>query len=109
MVYEPGAKTAHLHPTDFERFSRRQEKAGESAVVFFRLHPELGGFLGLSPEGPPALPDGPRHKLRLGMVRALQNLPVRIPRLWDETLRHYYIRGLWRGWKRMGGASHEES
>ena len=51
MVYEPAARTAHLHPTDFARFSGRQERAGESAVVFFRLHPELGGFLGLSADG----------------------------------------------------------
>ncbi len=109
MVYEPAARTAHLHPTDFARFCRRQEKAGESAVVFFRLHPELGPFLGLSPAGPPPLPDGRRQRLRETMVQALQNLPVRTPRLWDETLRHYYIRGLWRGWERMGGVAHEEN
>jgi hypothetical protein len=109
MVYEPRAETAHLHPTDFARFCRRQEKAGESAVVFFRLHPELGGFLGLSPQGPPPLPDGRRQRWREAMVRALQNLPVRTPRLWEETLRHYYIRGLRRGWQRMGGVPHEEN
>jgi glycosyltransferase involved in cell wall biosynthesis len=109
MVYEPRARAAHLHPTDFERFSRRQQKAGESAVVFYRLHPELGGFLGLSPDGPPPLPDPARQRLRERMVRALQNLPVRTPRLWEDTLRHHYIRGLWRGWQRLGGAPPEES
>jgi glycosyltransferase involved in cell wall biosynthesis len=109
MVYEPRARVAHLHPTDFSRFCRRQEKAGESAVVFFRLHPELGGFLGLSPAGPPPLPAAGRQRLREGLVRALQNLPVRTPRLWEETLRHHYIRGLLRGWERMGRAPHEES
>jgi hypothetical protein len=109
MVYEPAAKTAHLHPTDFARFCRRQEKAGESAVVFYRLHPELGGFLGLSPAGPPPLPNGWQQRLREAVVRALQNLPVRTPRLWENTLRHHYIRGLRRGWERMGGAPHEES
>jgi glycosyltransferase involved in cell wall biosynthesis len=109
MVYEPRARAAHLHPTDFARFSRRQEKAGESAVVFYRLHPELGSFLGLSPGGPPPLPAAGPQRLREGMVRALQNLPVRTPRLWEETLRHHYIRGLWRGWQRPGGAPPEES
>jgi GT2 family glycosyltransferase len=103
MIYEPAARTAHLHPTDFLRFSRRQEKAGESAVVFYRLHPELGPFLGLSEHGPPPLPPPGPQRLRELLVRALQNLPVRTPRLWDETLRHYYIRGLRRGWERMGG------
>lgn len=109
MVYEAQARAAHLHPTDFSRFSRRQQKAGESAVVFYRLHPELGSFLGLSPAGPPPLRGAGRQRLREGMVRALQNLPVRTPRLWEETLRHHYIRGLWRGWQRLGGAPPEES
>ncbi len=109
MVYEPRARAAHLHPTDFARFCRRQQKAGESAVVFYRLHPELGGFLGLSPTGPPPLPPARRQRWREGVVRALQNLPVRTPRLWEETLRHHYIQGLWRGWNRMGGGPHEET
>lgn len=100
IVYEPGARVDHLHPTDFDRFTRRQEKAGESAVVFWRLHPELGPFLGLSPQGPPALPSRPRQALREALVRALQKLPVETPGLWNEALRHYYIRGLWRGWHR---------
>ncbi|HEV8632186.1 MAG TPA: glycosyltransferase [Thermoanaerobaculia bacterium] len=101
MVYESAARVAHLHPTDFARFSRRQEKAGESAVVFFRLHPELGAFLGLSAAGPPPLPNGRRRRLQDTLVRALQNLPVHTPKLWEDTLRDHYIRGLWRGWERM--------
>jgi glycosyltransferase involved in cell wall biosynthesis len=100
MVYEPRARVAHLHPTDFARFTRRQQKAGEAAVVFFRLHPELGPFLGLSAQGPPPLPPGGPQRLREAVVRALQNLPLQTPRLWEETLRHHYIRGLWRGWRR---------
>ena len=49
----------HDHPTDFARFAERQEKAGYSAVVFYRRHPELGPFLGLAPAGPPPLPPAP--------------------------------------------------
>src|SRR4029079_15106005 len=94
IVYEPAARVAHLHPTDFARFCRRQEKAGESAVVFWRLHPELGGFLGIGPGGPPAVPDGLAHRTREAVVRALQKFLVHTPRLWEDTLRHYYIRGL---------------
>ena len=101
IVYEPRARVSHLHPTDFARFTRRQEKAGESAVVFWRLHPELGPFLGLSPEGPPPLPPAVPQRLREALVRALQNLPLETPRLWNEALRHHYIRGLWRGWERQ--------
>jgi glycosyltransferase involved in cell wall biosynthesis len=99
MVYERAARVAHLHPTDFLRFTRRQQRAGESAVVFWRLHPELGPFLGLSTEGPPPLPPSGPQRVREAVVRALQNLPFETPRLWEDALRHHYIRGLWRGWQ----------
>ena len=56
LVYEPAATVAHDHPTDIARFATRQEKAGYCAVVFYRLHPELGAFLGVGPDGPPPLP-----------------------------------------------------
>jgi glycosyltransferase involved in cell wall biosynthesis len=97
LVYEPHARTFHNHPTDLARFMARQEKAGYSAVVFHRLHPELGGFLGLGPGGPPPLPDPFRQRLRERMARLLQKTPLRTPRLWDAVLRDHYIRGLWRG------------
>ncbi|MEO8504741.1 MAG: glycosyltransferase family 2 protein [Acidobacteriota bacterium] len=99
MVYEPRAVVQHFHPTDLERFASRQEKAGYSAVQFYRLHPELGGFLGLGPKGPPPIPSLRRQGRREKLVRALQNWPVSLPRLWEETLRFHYIRGLHRGWR----------
>lgn len=99
MVYAEEARVAHDHPTSFARFTLRQEKAGYCAVVFYLLHPELGGFLGLSPQGPPALPPRVPQLLREGMVRSLQKLPVNCPRLWEAALRYHYIRGLHRGWR----------
>ena len=101
LVYEPGARVAHDHPTSFGRFARRQEKAGYSAVVFHRLHPELGPFLGLSPAGPPPMPSRRRQLLREGLVRALQFFPVEVPATWEETLRYHYIAGLHRGWQEL--------
>jgi glycosyltransferase involved in cell wall biosynthesis len=110
MVYEPAARVAHHHPTDFDRFTVRQERAGESAVVFYRLHPELGPFLGLSPQGPPPLLEEAPQRRRESMVRALQNWPVRLPKTWQEALRHYYIRGLWKGWeKHLSGPAPKET
>lgn len=105
LVYVSDAVTAHDHPTTLQRFAARQEKAGYSAVVFHRLHPELGGFLGLGPDGPPPLPLPLRHRFREAVVRALQFLPVKLPRWWEETLRFHYIRGLHRGWadRQAGG------
>jgi glycosyltransferase involved in cell wall biosynthesis len=98
LVYEPAAVVEHDHPTDFARFVDRQEKAGYSAVVFYRLHPELGPFLGLGPEGPPPLPGAWRQRARELLVRSLQDLPVKLPKTWDEALRYHYIRGLQRAW-----------
>ena len=113
LAYEPAARTAHDHPTDLARFAARQEKAGYSAVVFERLHPELGGFLGIGPGGPPPLPDAERQRRRETVVHALQKSPViqeiaarlfprRLPRLWEDVLRYHYIRGLHRGWAERG-------
>lgn len=98
LAYAADATVLHDHPTDLARFAERQERAGYSAVVFHRLHPELGGFLGLGPGGPPPLPSRRKQRLREGLARVLQKLPVETPRLWDAILRFHYIRGLQRGW-----------
>lgn len=103
LVYEPRARVEHDHPTDLDRFCSRQEKAGYSAVVFHRLHPELGAFLGVGPDGPPPVPPGDRQRRRKALARALQKLPVRTPRLWEDVLRFHYVVGLDRGWRDGAG------
>ncbi|HEX2253200.1 MAG TPA: glycosyltransferase [Thermoanaerobaculia bacterium] len=105
LVYEPRAVAWHDHPTSFERFAARQEKAGYSAVVFHRLHPELGPFLGLGPDGPPPLPPEEPQRRREAWVRRLERWPVRLPSLWEETLRFHYVRGLHRGWRELPAAA----
>jgi cellulose synthase/poly-beta-1,6-N-acetylglucosamine synthase-like glycosyltransferase len=109
LVYEPSATVAHDHPTDFVRFSSRQEKAGYCAVVFYRLHPELGPFLGVGPDGPPPLPPEGRQRWLERLVHALQMGPVGIPKLWEEVLRYHYIRGLHRAWSELGAAHEKEN
>ncbi len=106
LIYEPGAVALHDHPTDLERFMARQEKAGYSAVVFYRLHPELGPFLGLDADGPPPLPPERRRRRLERLARALHNLPLirlRTPRLWETVLRFHYIAGLQRAWREGAG------
>jgi len=98
LLYEARAEVFHDHPTDLGRFMVRQEKAGYSAVVFFGLHPELGGFLGLGPDGPPPLLSAWKQRVRELLARSMQNLPVQLTTLWEELLRGYYIQGLHRGW-----------
>lgn len=113
LAYEPAATTAHDHPTDFARFAARQERAGYSAVVFERLHPELGSFVGMGPGGPPPLPPADRQRRREAVVHTLQKYPLiqelaarlfrhGLPRLWEDVLRFHYIRGLHRGWAERG-------
>jgi len=108
MVYEKTATVAHDHPTDIVRFAARQERAGYCAVVFYRLHPELGPFLGLGPQGPPPVPAEGPQKRRERLVRALQNLPVRVPKLWEDVLRYHYIQGLHRAWNGDGAGMPKE-
>jgi cellulose synthase/poly-beta-1,6-N-acetylglucosamine synthase-like glycosyltransferase len=104
LLYAPEAQVQHDHPTHLRRFCERQEKAGYCAVVFYHRHPELAGFLGLGPQGPPPLPSAYRQKVRELLARGLQQLPVSCPRLWEETLRYHYIAGLHRGWREGAGA-----
>jgi glycosyltransferase involved in cell wall biosynthesis len=104
LCYEPAAEVRHDHPTDLERFCRRQEKAGYCAVVFYRRHPELGAMLGLSSAGPPP-PLGWTWRIGRVMARALQRLPVVTPGLWDEVLRGHYILGLRRAWAERAGVT----
>jgi hypothetical protein len=91
------------------RFESRQEKAGYCAVVFYRLHPELGPFLGIGPEGPPPLPPAARQKWLEWLVHALQLGPVSLPKFWDEVLRYHYIRGLHRAWAELGAELEKEN
>ncbi len=99
MIYEARATVSHDHPTTLRRFCERQEKVGYSGVVFFKLHPELAPFVGLGPEGPPPLPGRRRQKTLEALAGILQFTPLRTPKLWEDVLRFYYIRGLHRGWR----------
>lgn len=103
IVFEKRAHLLHDHATSLRAFCRRQERAGASAVVFYRRHPELGGWLGLGAGGPPARPRLGGHLLRTLTARALEHLPARVPRVWRDVLRYHYVRGLERGWSSVFG------
>ncbi|MEM8995378.1 MAG: hypothetical protein AAGF23_11365, partial [Acidobacteriota bacterium] len=100
LLYRSAARVLHDHPTDLRRFMGRQEKAGYSAVVFHQRHPELGGFLGIGPDGPPPMPPAGRQRFRERVARVMHTIsvPLTTARLWEDILRFYYIAGLHRGW-----------
>ncbi len=108
LTYESRAVVAHDHPTDLARFAVRQEKAGYCGVVFYSLHPELGSFLGVGPDGPPPVPSPIRQRWLERLVRALQNWPVSLPKVWEEVLRFHYIMGLHRAWRHSVGSAQGE-
>lgn len=125
LIYACEATVAHDHPTNLQRFSDRQEKAGFCGVVFFRKHPELGGFLGLGPEGPPPIPESKRFSKVWWLVQILQGIlesrwwrwapfgwshtvPKSFSQLWEEALRYHYIQGLHRGWRDEGMTSRSD-
>lgn len=113
LLYRPNARVAHDHPTGLRRFAKRQYRAGYSAVVFFRRHEQLGPFLGFHDGEPPpvgSIRDRAGHWLQERLARTLQGLPVRLPRLWENTMRYHYLEGLRNGWSDgvgldRGGAS----
>jgi glycosyltransferase involved in cell wall biosynthesis len=101
IVYRPDAVTRHHHDITFASFRSRQEKAGESAAIFYAKHPELGDFLAV----PQALglKDGPGAGDRLLAAWAALGERWEIPgsrRAIDRVLRDDYLRGLRRGLSR---------
>ena len=48
IIYKPDAFGHHYHEYSIEGFCRRQSTAGEMAVVFHELHPEMDSVLGIS-------------------------------------------------------------
>jgi len=55
--YNERAVTRHYHPMTVDSFARRQYTVGRSGAIFFRKHPELGGFLGVHEAQQPPSPD----------------------------------------------------
>ena len=109
IVYRPRAVARHHHDITLSSFRRRQEKSGEAAAIFFEMHPELGGFLGV----PQALTRSNGFPLHDRLLAAWARLAERwqLPgglRAVDRVLREDYLRGLARslearGWSATSG------
>lgn len=95
IVYRPEAVARHHHDISFESFRNRQRRSGESAAVFYRKHPELGDFLGVSQALAFSEADTPRRRLRAlwAGIAARWNVPGG-RRAMDALLREDYLAGL---------------
>ena len=93
--YNARAVTRHFHPMTVDSFARRQYTVGRSGAIFYRKHPELGGFLGVHELETRTLADERRlsylrHRARLGeRFRVLAT-----NRIFEKLMREHYLRGL---------------
>jgi glycosyltransferase involved in cell wall biosynthesis len=93
--YNELAVTRHYHPMTIDSFARRQYTVGKSGAIFYRKHPELGGFLGVQEVVGGYAPNERdiarlRRKARLGeRFRLLAR-----PKVFETLMRVHYLRGL---------------
>ena len=78
LIYNQNAVTYHLHETNLQSFVKRQNKVGESAILFYKKHPELRDFLGIDSLGNPIFRDHFYYAILkyyslLGMEQELRN------------------------------------
>lgn len=96
LVYNSKALTLHDHPTVLVQSMRRQQIVGASAVLFWRLHPELKDWLRISTArrgfwwrlG---------ENLSLVLAKALSTSSLGNPWWWGRLLDFHYTLGLGRG------------
>ena len=89
------AVTRHYHPMTVDSFARRQYTVGRSGAIFYRKHPELGGFLGVHELETRTLAD----ERKLSHLRRRARLGERFRvlatnRVFETLMREHYLRGL---------------
>jgi len=93
--YNARAVTRHYHPMTVDSFARRQYTVGRSGAIFYRKHPELGGFLGVHELETRPLANEKRllhlrRRARLGERFRL----LATSRVFETLMREHYLRGL---------------
>jgi glycosyltransferase involved in cell wall biosynthesis len=93
--YNARAVTRHYHPMNVDSFARRQYTVGKSGAIFFRKHPELGGFLGVHEvTSRPFADDTQLAKLRKLARRGERFRIFARPSVFEKLMREHYLRGL---------------
>jgi hypothetical protein len=77
-----------------DSFAKRQYTVGRSGAIFFKKHPELGGFLGVHEAQQPPSPDDVVKKLRRKAILGERFRFLARPKVFERLMREHYIRGL---------------
>ncbi len=93
--YNASAVTRHFHKMTIDSFSRRQYTVGKSGAIFYRKHPELGGFLGIQE----VVGGRAASERRIASLRRRARLGERFRFLahnsvFEKLMREHYLRGL---------------
>jgi len=78
LIYNENAVTYHYHETNLQNFQERQRKVGETAILFYKKHPELREWLNINTLADPNFRDQYYHTVLtyaslVGMENALRN------------------------------------
>jgi glycosyltransferase involved in cell wall biosynthesis len=92
--YNERAVTRHYHQMNVDSFARRQYTVGKSGAIFYRKHPELGGFLGVHEAQQPAANDDFVKRLRRKAILGERFRFLARPKVFERLMREHYIRGL---------------
>ncbi len=92
--YNERAVTRHYHQMNVDSFARRQYTVGKSGAIFYRKHPELGGFLGVHEAQQPAADDDFVKRLRRKAILGERFRFLARPKVFERLMREHYIRGL---------------
>ena len=96
--YNERAVTRHYHDMTVDSFARRQYTVGKSGAIFYRMHRELGHFLGVHELETRTLAD----EKRMAKLRRRARLGERFrflaqPKIFEALMREHYLRGLKEG------------
>jgi GT2 family glycosyltransferase len=92
--YNERAVTRHYHQMNVDSFARRQYTVGKSGAIFYRKHPELGGFLGVHEAQQPPAGDDFVTRLRRKAILGERFRFLARPKVFERLMREHYIRGL---------------
>jgi glycosyltransferase involved in cell wall biosynthesis len=92
--YNERAVTRHYHQMNVDSFARRQYTVGKSGAIFYRKHPELGGFLGVHEAQQPPAGDDFVKRLRRKAILGERFRFLARKKVFERLMREHYIRGL---------------